>query len=193
MNGPRALTAMALLSAAPLDRRLARLCKCVRAMVLLGAIILALLPLVFWFMPSSATEWVSQATSLPADAVRPVALTPLLATVATLLPVGLGLAALWQLWQLFGAFAAGRALTHEAQQHLRRFALVLLAITVCEPIYRATTSLLFSLGNPPGQRMLVVSLSSDDYLQGMLALVLLAIAIVMGDAVRAADENRAFV
>lgn len=144
-------------------------------------------------MPSWVPAWVSQMTSLPDNAVRPATLTPWLATLATLLPAGLGLAALWQLWQLFGAFAAGRALTYDAQQHLRRFALVLLALAVCEPIYRGAMSVVSSLGNPPGQRMLVVSLSSHDYLQGLLALVLLAIAIVMGDAVRAADENRSFV
>jgi Protein of unknown function (DUF2975) len=184
---------MASLPAAPLDRRLVRLCRGVRALVGLGAITLVLLPFVFWFMPSWVPAWVSQMTSLPDNAVRPNALTPWLATLATLLPAGLGLAALWQLWQLFRAFAAGRALTHDAQQHLRRFALVLLALAVCEPIYRAAMSVVFSLGNPPGQRMLIVNLSSHDYLQGLLALVLLAIAIVMGDAVRAADENRSFV
>jgi Protein of unknown function (DUF2975) len=162
-------------------------------MVLVGAIVLALLPFVFWLMPSWAAPWVSQMTALPGGAVRPAPLTPWLGALATLLPVGLGLAALWQLWQLFGAFAAGRALTHTAQQHLRRFAIVLLVLAVCEPIYRAAMSVLFSLGNPPGQRQLIVGLSSHDYLQVLLALVLLAIAIVMGDAVRAVEENQTFI
>jgi Protein of unknown function (DUF2975) len=184
---------MAALPAAPLDRRLRRLCHGVRAMVLLGAIVLALLPCVFWLVPSWVPAWVSQMTSLPDAAVRPTALTPWLGTLVTLLPVGLGLAALWQLWQLFGAFAAGQALTHAAQQHLRRFAIVLLTLAVCEPIYRAAMSVLFSLGNPPGERQLIVSLSSHDYLQVLLALVLLAIAIVMGEAVRVAEENKSFV
>lgn len=184
---------MAALNATPLDRRLIRLCHGVRGMVLAGAIVLALLPLVFWLVPSWAAAWVSQMTSLPDSAVRPTTLTPWLGTLATLLPVGLGLTALWQLWQLFGAFAGGHALTHAAQRHLRRFALALLVLAVCEPIYRAAMSVLFSLGNPPGQRQLIVSLSSHDYLQVLLALVLLAIAIVMGDAVRAAEENRSFV
>lgn len=162
-------------------------------MALLGALVLVLLPFVFWWMPSLAQAWVSQMTSLPDDAVRPTTISPWLGTLATLAPAGLGLAALWQLWQLFGAFAAGHALTPAAQQHLRRFAMALLTLAVCEPIYRAAMSVLFSLGNPPGQRQLIVSLSSHDYLQVLLALVLLAIAIVMGDAVRASEENRQFV
>jgi hypothetical protein len=182
------------LSTAPLtDRRLHNLCHGVRAMALLGAIALALLPSIFWLMPSSVPPWVSQMTALPQEAVRPQPLTPWLGALATLLPVSLGLTALWQLWQLFGAFAAGHALTPTAQQHLRRFAVALFALAVCEPIYRAAMSVLFSLGNPPGQRQLIIGLSSHDYLQVLLALVLLAIAIVMGDAVRAAEENRAFV
>jgi hypothetical protein len=184
---------MATTTAAPLNRRLVRLCHGVRAMVLAGAVVLAMLPWIFWLVPSSVPAWVSQMTSLPDGAVRPTALTPWLGTLATLLPAGLGLAALWQLWQLFGAFAAGHALTHEAQQHLRRFALALLTLAVSEPIYRAAMSVLFSLGNPPGSRQLIVSLSSHDYLQVLLALVLLAIAIVMGDAVHAAEENKSFI
>lgn len=185
---------MASLTAAPVpDRRLQRLCRGVRAMVLAGAIALALLPSIFWLMPSSVPGWVSQMTALPDGAVRPAPLTPWLGALATLLPVGLGLAALWQLWQLFGAFAAGHALTPCAQQHLRRFAIALLTLAVCEPIYRAAMSVLFSLGNPPGQRQLIIGLSSHDYLQVLLALVLLAIAIVLGEAVRAAEENREFV
>jgi Protein of unknown function (DUF2975) len=175
------------------DGRLQRLCHSVRAMVLVGAIALALLPFVFWLMPSWAAPWVSQMTALPDGAGRPTALTPWFGMLATLLPAGLGLAALWQLWRLFGAFATGRALTHTAQQHLRRFAVVLLMLAVCAPIYRAAMSVVFSLGNPPGQRQLIVGLSSHDYLQVLLALVLLAIAMVMVDAVRAAEENQTFI
>jgi hypothetical protein len=184
---------MATLSAAPPDRRLVRLCRWVRGMVLIGAVVLVVLPFVFWWMPSWAQAWVSQMTALPDGAVRPTTLSPWLGTLATLVPAGLGLAALWQLWQLFGAFAAGRALTLAAQHHLRRFAIALLTLAVCEPLYRAAMSVVFSLGNPPGQRQLIISLSSHDYLQGLLALVLLAIALVMGEAVRAAEENREFV
>jgi hypothetical protein len=184
---------MAISSAAPPDRRLLRLCHWVRAMVLIGAVVLVLLPFVFWWMPSFAQAWVAQMTTLADDAVRPTTLSPWLGALATLVPVGLGLAALWQLRQLFGAFAAGHALTLVAQQHLRRFAIALLALAVCEPIYRAAMSVVFSLGNPPGQRQLIINLSSHDYLQALLALVLLAIAIVMGEAVRAVEENKTFV
>jgi hypothetical protein len=106
---------MASLSVAPPGRRLVRLCRWVRGMVLLGAVVLALLPFVFWWMPSLVPAWVSQMTSLPDGAVRPTEISPWLGTLATLVPAGLGLAALWQLWRLFGAFAAGHALTPAAQ------------------------------------------------------------------------------
>ncbi len=173
--------------------RLLRLCRVVRSMIALGALMLMLLPWVFWLMPSWVPAWVSQMTSLPGDAVRSTTLTPWLGTLVTLLPAGLGLAALWQLWRLFGAYAQGRALTHEAQRHLRRFAALLLALALVEPLYRAAMSVVFSLGNAPGSRQLILSLSSHDYLQVLLALVLLAIATVMGEAVRAAEENKSFV
>ncbi len=162
-------------------------------MVALGAVALLLLPSVFWLAPAWVPVWVSQMSALPDGALRPATLSPWLGALATLMPAGLGLAALWQLWCLFGDFAAGHALTLAAQQHLRRFALVLLALAICQPLYRAAMSVVFSLGNPPGSRRLVIGLSSNDYLQLLLALVLLAIATVMGDAVRAAEENREFI
>ena len=54
-------------------------------------------------------------------------------------------------------------------------------------------SVVLTLGNPPGQRQLVIGLSWDDYLAVLLAVVLIAIATVMAEAVRVAEENEGFV
>ena len=61
------------------------------------------------------------------------------------------------------------------------------------PVMRSVMSVVFTLSNPPGQRMLALSLSWSDYLAVLLAVVLIAIATVMAEAVRVAEENEGFV
>ena len=54
-------------------------------------------------------------------------------------------------------------------------------------------SAVLTMHNPPGQRMLAFGLAWSDYMSVLLGLVLLAVARVMSDAVRAAEENAGFV
>ena len=117
----------------------------------------------------------------------------LLVLVAALLVTGYGLYALWQLWRLFAEYGAGRVFGREAQSRLKRFAWALLAAALLAPLVRAAMSVVLTLGNPPGQRQLVIGLSWDDYLAVLLAAVLIAIATVMAEAVRVAEENEGFV
>ena len=56
-----------------------------------------------------------------------------------------------------------------------------------------TLGLALTWGNPPGQRMLVINLGWHDYLGLLSAAVLLAVATVMGEASRLADENDSFI
>jgi hypothetical protein len=105
----------------------------------------------------------------------------------------LGLAFFGLLWQLFGEYGAGRALTQAAQRHLQRLAVVLLAMALLQPVLRAAYSVVLTLGNPPGERRLVIAVGSDDYVALIIGLALLAIATVMRQAVAAAEENRGFV
>jgi hypothetical protein len=51
----------------------------------------------------------------------------------------------------------------------------------------------FTLDNPPGSRQLVIALSVHDYLALIVGGVLLAVAWVMVEATRIADENASFV
>ena len=53
--------------------------------------------------------------------------------------------------------------------------------------------LALALANPPGERQLALTLSSEHYLCLLFGLMLLAIAAVMREAVRVADENAEFI
>ncbi len=169
----------------------ARLVLFVRAMCVLGALGLLAVPLWFWSSPEAVRTLAPQFAGVQAVTVDTRAL--LLGALLSVAPVALGLYALWQLWRLFGEYGAGRVFGRPALAHLRRFGWALLGSALLAPLVRAAGSVVLTLGNPPGQRMLVLGLSWNDYLAVLLAAVLIAIATVMAEAVRVAEENQGFV
>jgi hypothetical protein len=179
---------------APLpSRTLARLARLVRALVVLGAAVLAVVPPWVWSSP----EWVRlhAQRNLGLEAL-PQSLGPgtlWLHALVGLPALATGFFLLWQLWRLFGEYGQGRVLGRAAVQHLRRFASGVLALGVLGPLTETLSVLVLTWHNPPGQRQLVINLSSDDYLHVLLGAVLLAIALVMAEAVRVAEENAEFV
>ena len=172
---------------------LRRLCRWVRALVLLGALGQLAALSSFWASPEWIARAAPQMTDLAGQAITVDARARWLGAALSLLPLALCWYGLWQLWRLFGHYAQGRALTTLAQQPLRRFAWALLLMAPAGPLFRAALGVVLTLGNPPGQRVLAIGISSNDYLLFLLGLVLLAIATVMAEAVRAAEENREFV
>ena len=72
-----------------------------------------------------------------------------------------------------------------------RCAMVVLAVV--QPLSQALMSVAISWDNPPGQRVLNIAISSNDYALVLGALVFVAIARVMTEAARAAEENEGFV
>lgn len=172
---------------------LRRLCQWVRALVLLGALGQLAVLVSFWASPGWIARAAPQMTDLAGHAITLDAQARWLGAAVSLLPLALCWYGLWQLWHLFGHYARGQALTAAAQQPLRRFAWALLLMAPAGPLFRAALGVVFTLGNPPGQRVLALGISSNDYLLLLVGLVLLAIATVMAEAVRAAEENREFV
>jgi hypothetical protein len=166
----------------------------VRGLIVVGAAALVIVPPLFWMQP----DWVRSAAASMADLGREVTITVdgrarLLGALAGLPAVLLGLYALWHLWRLFGEYAGSRFFGSQAQSHLRRFAWATLLAALFAPLQRALTSVALTLGNPPGQRMLVFGFSSTDYYAILLGAVLLAVATVQSEAARLAEENEGFV
>lgn len=165
----------------------------VRALTVLGALTLCFVPLMFWLTP----DWVRSAgPSMAGLNGQPVVIDDramLIGAAASLPGIGLGLAALWHLWCLFGEYAGGRVFGRLAQRHLRIFAWCMLASALLAPVLRGGLSVALTLGNPVGQRALVLNLSWNDYVAILCGAVLLAIARVMSEAVRLAEENDSFV
>lgn len=113
--------------------------------------------------------------------------------VVSLLPVGGGLYALRHLWRLFGEYGRGEVFGGAAQDALVRFAWAVLLLALLLPLTRALMSVALSMGNPPGQRYVAISLAWFDCLHILFGAVLVAIARVMAEARRLADDNAGFV
>lgn len=108
-------------------------------------------------------------------------------------PIGVMVWGLWHVRALFRDFAIGRVFTADAAERLRRFGLSVLLQGPLGPLTATALALALALGNPPGQRYLVLTVSINDYVALIVGGVLVAIAAVMREAARLADENAAFV
>jgi len=176
--------------------RLRRLSAGVRGLVVLGVVaLLGMLGFMAWAPLPAVAGW------LALDGVR---LMPLLHGAfteavrwrlvgVTALPVALALAALWQLWCLFGHYGQGDVFGAPALARLRRFSWLAVAVAVAQPVSNVLMSVAISLDNPQGERMLQVVLSTNDYALLLLSLVLVALARVVSEASRLAEENEQFV
>lgn len=109
------------------------------------------------------------------------------------LPLVSGLLLLWHVWRLFGHYAAGRVFDLASVRHLQWLGWGLLALAAARPLSHTLAVLTLSWHNPPGQRQLLVGISSDHYTLLMLGLVLVAMARIMRESVRVAQENAEFV
>jgi hypothetical protein len=97
------------------------------------------------------------------------------------------------MWSLFGCFAEGELLAPRPAQHLRRLGLGVCSLAAVQPLGHTLAILALTWGNPKGQRQLWFGLSSDHYLALLFGLLLLALAQVLHEAVRVADENAGFI
>jgi len=107
-----------------------------------------------------------------------------------MLPVALAIAGLRHLAAAFRIFASDTPLSGQSSQSLRRFAGYLVAQAAAAPVTGAALSVLESWMNPPGQRVLALTISSHSAGLALLALLLFAIAWVMAEAAEIAEDHR---
>jgi hypothetical protein len=175
-------------------RRVQSLARWVRALCLIGLFLCVAAPALMWSQPDLVAEVVHRHWGIPEQApLRLDALGRLLGLLASLPPSALLGLALHQVWALFGRYARGDVWCAQSISHLRRAALASTALAPALPLSKTLTVLALTFGNPPGQRMLHFGLGLQDLLALLLGLVLLAVATVMAEAVRMAEENAEFV
>jgi hypothetical protein len=174
-----------------LRTRLRRMATLVRALILLGALLLLGCTAWVWVVPGDAHSQVKEAAAVDIDQMA--LHTQVLGGLWTLLPVGIALLALQRLWRLFGEYAQARVFSQRALLSLRGFARCVLALAFASPIYGAALSVIVTFDRKPGTRELNLQFTSGDYTMLLIGAVLLAIAGVMAEAARVAEDNAGFV
>lgn len=177
----------------PAATKLVRLSRAMEWMSTIGIVlIVGLIGAVFlvpsWTRNLLLTKLGEIGTRLPLDAGNQA-----LAAVIITVPVAVMLWGLVNVRALFAEFARGQVFTTTAAAYLQRFGIAVLAQGLLGPVTATALALALSLSNPPGQRLLVLTFSSNDYVSVIVGGVLVAVAAVMREAVRLADENASFV
>jgi DUF2975 family protein len=173
--------------------RLRRLCRAMKTLTTFGMLFIAIGMVAIFCVPDWTRDMLVARLGLMGD-VLPLAPARVIAGAAiAAVPVGVLLYGLWQARQLFADFADGFVFMPSSARRLRDFALAILAQAVLQPIAATAMLLVFTYDNPPGNRQLVIALSSNDYLALIIGGMLLAIAWVLVEATRIADEHASFV
>jgi len=124
---------------------------------------------------------------------RPLVLQRLLLWGLAALVAAPGLVALATMAGLFGAFARGEVFTDFAARAIRRVGLMLVVGAVLKVVAGAARSVVVTYTNPPGERMLAVSVGSEEALLVLLGGLLVVIGQAMAEAARMEREMRAII
>lgn len=95
--------------------------------------------------------------------------------------------------ELFRRFARGVVLDADNGKRLTLIGWLTIAGGALATLDRTMIGLALTASNPPGQRLLVISLSMSDFIIMLFGLLILAFGHVVTEAARLADENRGFV
>ena len=110
-----------------------------------------------------------------------------------MIPTGVLIYGMARLRRLFHLYQTGDIFSADAARCLKQFAITVMLQAVLGPIASAAHSVIVTFHNPPGERMLSLSLGSGEFAALLLGGLLLVIAWIMGESSRVADENRQFV
>lgn len=187
------LAPLSLSAGSPLNR-VRSLSRRMQWVVISGGILTLAPAIIFWFWSSDVELERAMREAVQATAATPVQVSLPHRTAGFLISGGglaLLLCALYQAHRMLGAFARGDVFTIDTAIRLRRIALTIAAFGLVAPLGRLLLGLV--LVGAPGDWYWAVVLSTEDYFTCLLGGLLLAIAWVMVEAVRLAEENDSFV
>lgn len=113
--------------------------------------------------------------------------------VLTALYAFLGYLGVYFLRRAFKSFAQGQWFDSRNSRSLRAFALLLVLQGIVKPIHLALASVLLSWNHPPGERVLSISVGSNELVLICSGVVLWVLSDLLVRGMRADAENRQFV
>lgn len=170
-----------------------RLCTTMR---IASAMLMALIPAV-WLATLAAglwsPGWIMAAVPLAALTAPPSPLLVVAASLATAPVIVLMVWALRELHRLFTRYGKGEVFTPACAGHIRRIGLGTLALTPLSLVTQSAVVTILSLGNPVGQRLVVIEIESVYIGLLLVSGLLLVLGQVMVEAARLADDNAGFI
>jgi hypothetical protein len=146
-----------------------------------------------WLNPAWAAEAVRAHLNMnPADVTLSFAARAL-AGILSAAHAGLLCAALLAARRLFLRFAHDAAIEAQTGRDLRLIGGLVAAYALTTPLSKTLMVLAVTMDNPPGHRMLTISLGSNELILGVLGALILVLGHVMAEAARIADDNRQIV
>ena len=168
------------------SRWLNRTCLFCIALVLAGNAL-------FWVMVTPGSDW------LPPEVIGKIGPDNLTLPVRTggflagLIPAGAMIWGLFALARLFDSYARGDYFAPVTVKSFRHLGFAALFGSVAQILYGALVSPLVSLGNPPGERFLTVSVGTVNIGLLLLGFALIVVSWVMDEARKIDEEQRQFV
>lgn len=111
------------------------------------------------------------------------------AAALSIIPLSVSLLALYNLQRLFALYAKGKFFERENVRCFRNMGWALVVVVPLDILFNSALSVLLSLDQPAGERMLAVSLSSDDLGIAIIGAVIIIVSWVMAEAADLSQDN----
>ena len=154
--------------------------------------VLPALNAVFWifFNQIYSVPGIQSTIPMPVPVKHPLSeLTRFLAFVIGLIPLGATLYGVQRLRELFSLYESGSIFKERNVGCIRRLGWTLIVWVVCEKARWSLLSIVLTLENPPGQRLLVVSFNGQDFTWVFVGIVVLTVSWVMDEARKLQEEQ----
>lgn len=168
--------------------RIMRLSKILQTCFWIWFALMPLIEVLYWSMDGLRfLEPIYNFNPIPIanEAVKPLAemsfSTKMMGMAVSFIPVLIDMFAIYSLIRLFKLFSANEFFTSKTVFWIRRSSLFLLANQLIHPIYIAILSLVLTIQNPPGQRMISVGIGNEQFTLIIVALTILLVSWIMDE------------
>ncbi|GBG01827.1 hypothetical protein AZSI13_11540 [Azospira sp. I13] len=178
---------------APIPARIRTLSRLLRIIALLSATLLPILVALLWSQTAHWADWgITWSDAFRICGITPAQLAPsqrLLGFLTDLPALVAGSAAFFILAGICRRYGQGELFSAAVARAYRRFALALLIWGALRVLAQTLLVLALTLDLPPGQQLVVISISSDTLAMGLLGLAVYLLGQVMEEGRRLQEDN----
>lgn len=168
-------------------------CRLMAWLCVAGMILIPALAVSVWLLPGLAGNVTLNVARADVDASSLGPAQRLLGLAVSLMLAGVQVAALWFLRQAFVEGGRGVWFSLRAVRSFRRFAWLTLILVPLNVAQDSAMSVITTMNNPAGERMLSIGFGSDNFRALFTALVMLFVAHMFAAGREVDEENAAFI